>query len=101
MSVLKYPGICEYCEAGLICASGNWSSVRYTRCRYCNVPVIVFHDADDIRKETAIVIANECPMPFSGSYTICGSEKCLRENYDAYRRAQQTVDKVKALPGKR
>lgn len=100
MSVLKYPGVCERCEASLVCASGNWSSIRYTRCRYCNVPVIVFHDSGDIRKETAIIIAVDCPMAFSGTYTICGSEKCQREHYDEYRRAQQTVKRVKAIPSK-
>jgi len=88
MSILRYPGICEHCEASLICASGNWSSIRHTRCRHCGAKVMVFHAPDDIRKTTVVSITQECPLPFSGNYALCAGTECMRKYYNEYRDGQ-------------
>lgn len=101
MGVLRYPGVCEYCEASLICASGSWSIIRHTRCRYCNAQVMVFHAATDIREETVVRVTVDCPMPFAGTYTLCGSEECKTEYYAEYRHAQSKQRSTPRLPKKR
>jgi len=85
MAELKFPGVCEYCPASMVCTVGAHSHVTHTRCMVCEKEVVVFYSEHDIRDITKVRV-DRCPLEFSGSYVICESPECVQTYPEFYRR---------------